>query len=324
MIDYSIIEEARTLGLVPFGEDLDAFSLRQNPIQMNTDAVDNASTRVRVFEAQLEAFVARQWNINITANMPNIPTGPNLPSGYIPSSQGTPYNPYVPPAPAPPPPNPTPGPGSCFTGDTLVSVPSGDKKYGTHRRIDEMQLGDLVYAYDEDTDEVVEREVTHLHSSCRSDLVSVKTEYGDFNCSPNHRWYTKQGWKQAVDLTYDDRILGIHGLWVNVLGVIECEGIYTVFNLTVDEHCNYFVLGLLVHNFKFAGGVKDFVVPPGFYEPQNPMMIGVSSGETVNIARAGEEGGGGNYIALHAHIASDLNVPNLVDMILDELGNRLD
>jgi len=60
-----------------------------------------------------------------------------------------------------------------------------------------------------------------------------------------------------------------------------------------------------------AGGVQDFVVPPGYYEPQRPYMMPLSSGETVNIQRSGEPRSG------VAGAGGDINVYNDIKNMVD-------
>jgi len=308
--DYQEVIDAREIGLSELTGELETVTTADNRLLMDYENINLATGAVQTLWNQLATLTATPWTVNIGVNQYQGSGGGG--GGYIP-----PITPPIIPPPPPPPP-----PGNCFTGATKINVPSDDK-HGTLERIDNIQLGDMVYAYDEINDEVIEREVIQIITSRRDDLVTVHTEFGEFHCSPNHRWYTELGWVEAANLTGDDRVLGLHGLWVLIHSVVEFPGEYQVFNLTVDEFHNYFVMGQLVHNYKFAGGVQDFVVPPGFYEPQRPYTVGVSSGERVSVQRAGEAGEGGNYLMLNAHLASDLDVPSLVNMIVEELGNRL-
>lgn len=93
----------------------------------------------------------------------------------------------------------------CFTYDTLVETPDGDKK------ISELKIGDSVLSFDETDHIILEKNVTDVmqrhYSGC---LICIELETGKYiKCTPNHKLLTKnRGWVKAEDLVESDILYG--------------------------------------------------------------------------------------------------------------------
>lgn len=138
---------------------------------------------------------------------------------------------------------------NCFASGAMVDIPSGKKA------IEELRIGDVVYAYDEAAQAVTERPVVALIRSTRSDLVRVTTSRGQYVCSPNHPWLTREGWTHAGQLRAGDALVTMSGESA-VIAVEPAAGTIRIYNITVDVDHTYFVDGQATHNAKFkaAGG----------------------------------------------------------------------
>lgn len=78
----------------------------------------------------------------------------------------------------------------CFTGDTLVATEDGDK------RINEIAVGDYVWAEDMVTGEQVLKRVSKVYVKETDHLIHIGTSTGeDIETIENHPFYTEErGW----------------------------------------------------------------------------------------------------------------------------------
>ncbi|MBP5433034.1 polymorphic toxin-type HINT domain-containing protein [Ruminococcus sp.] len=155
-------------------------------------------------------------------------------------------------------------PATCFTGDTLVAVEDGQK------RIDEIEVGDKVWAYDIFTGETELKEVltVYVHDDV-TEILHLHTTAGDVDTTTNHPFYVLgRGWVAAGDLKDGDEVFLIDGSTAYITGA-ELEQLaepITVYNLEVADFNTYFVgdEAVLVHNYdkhhsdpKYLGGDPD-------------------------------------------------------------------
>jgi len=135
---------------------------------------------------------------------------------------------------------------SCFTGDTPVAAEDGQK------RIDEIQVGDKVWAYNVETGEKELKEVLKVFIKSNDEILHLYTTDGDVDTTANHPFYVVgKGWVAAGDLQAGDRLQTLDGSAAVVIGfeVEKLDKPIAVYNLEIDGLHTYFVgSGLLVHN----------------------------------------------------------------------------
>lgn len=93
----------------------------------------------------------------------------------------------------------------CLVEGTGISTPSGRK------RIEDIQIGDTVYSYNEETGEIDEDKVTKLYKSKSDRLLRVKSKGKKLFITPEHPVYVpaRGGWIKAEKLKTGDEIYHI-------------------------------------------------------------------------------------------------------------------
>lgn len=133
---------------------------------------------------------------------------------------------------------------ACFPEGTPVHTELGLKN------IEDIQVGDLVWAYDEETGTTALQPVTDLLINESDHTITIYTEAETIETTATHPFYTQDGWKDASELVLGDKIITKNQ---KQLTVEKSEYSYEpkkVFNFTVAHWHTYFVgfLALLVHN----------------------------------------------------------------------------
>jgi len=144
-----------------------------------------------------------------------------------------------------------------FSADTTVVTPYGNT------RISDLVIGDTVLAFDEETGDFVEQEVTatwyHL-----DDVVELVIDGELVRTTADHPFYTAyETWVEAGDLEVGDHILSAAGDYGRVTSVRTTSEREMMYNLTVSEDHTY-VVGSgqwVVHNVcRFSVEVENFII----------------------------------------------------------------
>ena len=137
---------------------------------------------------------------------------------------------------------------TCFTGDTEVYTSDGPVC------IEDVQVGDSVWAYNSETGETELKEVLNVWVKETDEILHVSTSDGEtIDTTTNHPFYVEEkGWVAAGDLEFGDTLVTADGDEVEVTE-IELERLdepILVYNLEVEEYHTYFVGNsrVLVHN----------------------------------------------------------------------------
>lgn len=143
----------------------------------------------------------------------------------------------------------------CFVGETLIAYENGQK------RIDEIEVGDKVWAYDTETGKTELKEVQIVYIHDCDEILHLHTSCGDIDTTSNHPFYViGKGWVTAGELEAGDEVYRLDGSTAVVMGS-ELERLaepIKVYNLEVEDYHTYFVgdVPILVHNYK-SSHAKD-------------------------------------------------------------------
>ena len=136
---------------------------------------------------------------------------------------------------------------NCFVAGTLVQTQDGEKP------IEEIQPGDMVWAWDEETGEVALKPVVETYINQTYELVHVFVNGEEIVATPSHPFYSPvKGWTDAVRLRAGDILVLVNGEYVVVEKVQHeiLESPVAVYNFQVADFHTYYVsgMGVLVHN----------------------------------------------------------------------------
>ena len=136
---------------------------------------------------------------------------------------------------------------NCFVAGTLVQTQDGEKP------IEEIQPGDMVWAWDEETGEVALKPVVETYINQTYELVHVFVNGEEIVATPSHPFYSPvKGWTDAVRLRAGDILVLVNGEYVVVEKVQHeiLESPVAVYNFQVEDYHTYCVsgAGVLVHN----------------------------------------------------------------------------
>ncbi len=137
------------------------------------------------------------------------------------------------------------GAACSFSGDTTVATPDGEKA------ISELEVGDTVLAWDEETGKLGSFEVTATFSHEDTVIEYLVIDGERLVTTPEHPFYTRErGWVAAGDLQKGEHVQKADGSWGVVESLRLVERKQRMYNLTVDTAHTYFVGdgGWLVHN----------------------------------------------------------------------------
>ena len=135
----------------------------------------------------------------------------------------------------------------CFVAGTKVKTETGFKN------IEDIKVGEKVYSYNLDTNELELKEVTHLIRSTTIDTYKMTIGNKTVEMSPKHELYIiDKGWVRAYDVKEGDLMLSMDKEKIKITNIeyIKYDKPIQTYNLTIEGNSNYFVtdIQVLVHN----------------------------------------------------------------------------
>lgn len=135
----------------------------------------------------------------------------------------------------------------CFIAGTLVAAKPGLVP------IEDIKVGDLVWATDPETGETELKEIVQLFRNETDEWMHITVGDEEIVCTPNHPFYVpKKGWTNACQLRAGDILVTLNGEYVVVEQIQHelLESPETTYNFEVAEFHTYYVgdTEVLVHN----------------------------------------------------------------------------
>ncbi len=136
---------------------------------------------------------------------------------------------------------------TCFIAGTLIQTEEGTIS------IEEIQEGDMVWAWNEETGEVALKKVVETYINETTELIHVFVNGEEIITTPTHPFYSPvKGWTDAAHLRAGDILVLVNGEYVVVERVQHeiLEAPILVYNFQVEDFHTYYVsnAGVLVHN----------------------------------------------------------------------------
>lgn len=134
----------------------------------------------------------------------------------------------------------------CFVAGTTVLTAAGAVA------IEQIQAGDQVWAWDEETGAVGIKKVVETYVNETDELVHVFVNQEEIVATPRHPFYSPvKGWTEAAQLRAGDILVLVNGEYVVVEKIQHeiLEAPVAVYNFHVEDYHTYYVAcGVLVHN----------------------------------------------------------------------------
>lgn len=135
----------------------------------------------------------------------------------------------------------------CFVAGTTVLTAAGAVA------IEQIQAGDQVWAWDEETGTVGIKKVVETYVNETDELVHVFVNQEEIVATPRHPFYSPvKGWTEAALLRAGDILVLVNGEYIVVEKIQHeiLEAPVAVYNFQVEDYHAYYVTdaGVLVHN----------------------------------------------------------------------------
>jgi len=144
---------------------------------------------------------------------------------------------------------------ACFPAGTPIATKNG------HKNIEDIKVGDLVWAYNEETGKSDLKPVVNTVQNEVDTTIKITLKDEIIETTVEHPFYTRGGWKDAADLTTEDELKTKNGSWSYIKKIAFLYQTKKVFNFEVQDWHTYFVgaLAWLAHNIKCVSEIpKNF------------------------------------------------------------------
>jgi Pretoxin HINT domain len=134
---------------------------------------------------------------------------------------------------------------ACFPAGTPVAVAEG------YRNIEELNVGDLVWSWQEETGNLALKPVTQTMRREADALVELQIGADALRATPEHPFWANGAWKMAGELAVGDELMRSDGLVMPVRTVVHhTEESASVYNVEVADWHTYLVSWwmFVVHN----------------------------------------------------------------------------
>lgn len=135
-------------------------------------------------------------------------------------------------------------PCSCFTAGTDVYTAEG------HKNIEDIKVGDLVWAYDDKTEDLALKKVTNTFSKVRDHIYKIYFNDKVIEATNDHPFFIGGKWLNVEELKVGDELTLYDSSKLTIDKIEFIKGTFKVYNFEVEDYHTYYVSdkNVLVHN----------------------------------------------------------------------------
>ena len=136
---------------------------------------------------------------------------------------------------------------NCFVAGTLIKAADG------HKKVEEIAVGDKVWAYDDKTGKQGLKAVKQLFRNTTKELGHIDIDGERITTTNEHPFYVKnKGWVKACELTENMVLCLQNGNFASIKSIEfeTCHEPVAIYNFEVEDYHTYYVTknNILVHN----------------------------------------------------------------------------
>lgn len=142
----------------------------------------------------------------------------------------------------------------CFLAGTPILMSDGSQK-----SIEQIRVGDIVVAFDQETETFKQDKVTELfeHKADKYLIVNYKIKV-----TANHLVYSKGGWIQIGQMQVGDMLLNAEGKPEAIISIEKASENVLVYNFELNPYHAYVAGGIVAHNKKVPVQPLSPIEPP--------------------------------------------------------------
>ncbi|MGB3467791.1 MAG: polymorphic toxin-type HINT domain-containing protein [Cyclobacteriaceae bacterium] len=135
-------------------------------------------------------------------------------------------------------------PCGCFLAKTLIKTARGVKY------INEIEEGDIVWAYDDQSGDLAQKKVINTFTKVRDHIYRIYFDGNLIEATNDHPFFIGGKWLKVEELKKGDYLTLYDQSTIQIDSIVYEKGIFEVFNFEVADYHTYFVSGenVLVHN----------------------------------------------------------------------------
>ena len=178
-------------------------------------------------------------------------------------------------------------------GSSLVCFPEGTKVHTDNglQNIEDLQVGDLVLTYNEETLEQEYKPILVKHERYTMQMMALELPTGEvLEVTPEHRFYHNGEWIEASSLQIGDLLHLKNGDYTTIINIENFPKYQKVYNFDVEGNENYYVTedGILVHNGYQSGRLPrnngewtEGVPGDGLWKSDNPVVNAITDNKSI-------------------------------------------
>ena len=119
-----------------------------------------------------------------------------------------------------------------------------------YKRIEEIRKGDIVWAYNDTTQEYARKRVVDVFEYVRDTIYTIQIGNERINATSDHPFFIGGRWLNVSELQVGDSVVTYEGKKLVISAIEKTASQTKVYNFEVEDYHTYYVTGLniLVHN----------------------------------------------------------------------------